>query len=92
VLTDEWCGLEDFYQPGEQILTGRHASDTLAALDMSDAQLQAIARAARERTLEEHTSHRRAKTLVAYLEELRSPARPPLLPDRVDDVTAEVRA
>jgi spore maturation protein CgeB len=72
VLSDQWCGLEDFYSPGEQILTARSASDTLAALDMSDAQLAAIGRAARERTLDEHTSRRRALQLVTYLEQLQS--------------------
>lgn len=73
VLSDEWCGLDDFYTPGQQVLVARHSADTLAALDMSDAQLRAIGRAARERTLEEHTSLHRAKQLIHYLEELRSP-------------------
>ena len=77
VLSDEWCGLDDFYTPGEQILVARDTADTLAALDMSDARLQAIGRAARERTLDEHTSLHRARQLVHYLEEIRSPA-PPL--------------
>jgi len=74
VLSDEWCGLDDFYTPGEQILVARTSADTLAALDRSDAELQAIGRAARERTLDEHTSLHRAKQLIHYLEELRSPS------------------
>lgn len=73
VLSDEWCGLEDFYTPGEQVLVAHSAEDTLAALDMTDAELQSIRRAARERTLDEHTSYRRAQTLLAYLDELDSP-------------------
>lgn len=76
VLSDEWCGLDDFYAPGKEILVGRYTSDALAALDMSDAQLRAIGRAARERTLDEHTSLHRAKQLIHYLEELRSAAHP----------------
>ncbi len=76
VLCDEWCGLDDFYTPGEQILVARYTSDALAALDMSDAQLKTIGRAARERTLDEHTSLHRARQLIHYLEELRSPSRP----------------
>ena len=75
VLSDEWCGLDDFYTPGEQVLVARNCADTLAALDLSDARLQAIGRAARERTLDEHTSMHRAKQLIHYLEELRSPSR-----------------
>jgi spore maturation protein CgeB len=74
VLSDEWCGIEDFYTPGEQILVARDTEDTLAALDMSDARLQAIGRAARERTLDEHTSLHRARQLIQYLEEIRSPS------------------
>lgn len=73
VLSDEWCGLEDFYTPGEQILVAHCFEDTLAALDMSDAKLQAVRRAARERTLDEHTSYHRALSLVRYLDELDSP-------------------
>jgi spore maturation protein CgeB len=74
VLSDEWRGLDAFYTPGEQILTARSATDTLAALDSSDAQLQSIGRAARERTLDEHTSRHRAEQLIGYLERLSTPA------------------
>lgn len=75
VLSDEWCGLDDFYTPGEQILVARDTADALAALDMSDARLRAIGRAARERTMDEHTSLHRARQLIHFLEEIRSPAR-----------------
>jgi spore maturation protein CgeB len=74
VLSDEWCGLEDFYTPGEQIVVAHCFEDTLAAMDMSDAELQAIRRSARERTLDEHTSHHRALSLIRHLDELDSPA------------------
>ena len=72
VLSDEWCGLDDFYTPGEQVLVARYCDDTLAALELSDAQLQSIGRAARERTLDEHTSLHRARQLIHYLEELQA--------------------
>lgn len=75
VLSDEWCGLDDFYTPGQQVLVAHNMADTLAALDMSDAELAAIGRAARERTLDEHTSRHRAISLIGFLEELRSPSR-----------------
>ncbi|MBL8270565.1 glycosyltransferase family protein [Steroidobacter sp.] len=76
VLCDEWCGLDDFYTPDQQILVARSSTDTLAALDLSDQQLQAIGRTARERTLDEHTSMHRARQLIHYLEELHSPPSP----------------
>lgn len=72
VISDEWCGLDDFYTPGEQILVARSSADILSALDLSDARLQQIGRDARERTLDEHTSLHRARQLIHYLEELRS--------------------
>ncbi|MDB5290880.1 MAG: hypothetical protein JWL69_2121 [Phycisphaerales bacterium] len=67
LLTDYWDGLESFYEPGSEILIARNASDVTAALELSDAELARIARAARERTLAEYTSERRAAELEAAL-------------------------
>jgi len=72
VLTDTWDGLDAFFTPGREVLTAERAEDTLAALQRED--LAAIARAARERTLDEHTSDRRARELVAFLEDARRSA------------------
>ncbi|MGH8179265.1 MAG: CgeB family protein [Steroidobacter sp.] len=72
LLTDAWPGLGEFYTPGSEILTARTADDTLAALDMDHGELRRIARAARQRTLDEHTCHHRARLLVRLLEETRS--------------------
>jgi spore maturation protein CgeB len=60
VITDCWQGLEDFFVPGEEILVARAAEDVLHALELSDAELTTIGRAARERTLAEHTATQRA--------------------------------
>lgn len=73
ILSDAWEGLELFFEPGREILTAGRTEDALAALDMTDAELSAVARAARERTLEQHTSDRRAGELLAYLEHASSP-------------------
>jgi spore maturation protein CgeB len=67
VLTDNWEGLDAFFKPGSEVLVVRTADDVLAALDMSDAELKAIARAARERVLAEHTSKHRTQELLALL-------------------------
>jgi spore maturation protein CgeB len=40
----------------------------MVAIEMSDAERAAMARRARERTLEEHTAERRASTLIALIE------------------------
>jgi spore maturation protein CgeB len=67
VLSDWWEGLDSFFEPGAEILIGRSTADALAALDLSDSELERIARAARERVLDEHTSAHRARELVSLL-------------------------
>jgi spore maturation protein CgeB len=79
VVTDDWEGLDAFFTPGEEIIVARTAADTVAALDLDRAEIARIANAARERTLAEHTSRRRAEELIAALDaaRTRSPARIP---------------
>ena len=67
VLTDRWDGLEDFFEPGRELLVADGSGDALAALDLGDAELAAIGAAARERTLQDHTSDRRADELLGLL-------------------------
>lgn len=67
VITDVWPGLTDFFTPDDEIVAAGSADDVLAALDRDDAELARIGRAARERTLTEHTSAHRATELVAAL-------------------------
>jgi spore maturation protein CgeB len=69
LLSDSWPGLEDFFTRGEEILLARHASDTLDALQMDGSELRQIAARARERTLDQHSSQRRAAELVALLQQ-----------------------
>jgi spore maturation protein CgeB len=69
LLSDTWPGLEDFYTPGSEILVAHDTDDALAAIDLPDAELAAIARRARERTLDEHTAARRVRTLMAALDD-----------------------
>ncbi|TNC74775.1 CgeB family protein [Rubellimicrobium roseum] len=67
LLSDTWAGLGDFFAPGTEILTARTTAEAIAALDLTDAELQRVSRAARERVLAQHTSAARAAELVAYL-------------------------
>jgi spore maturation protein CgeB len=69
VLTDSWQGLSDFFEPGSEILMASSTEDAMAALELSDEELSRIARAARERTLAEHTADRRATELIAAIED-----------------------
>jgi spore maturation protein CgeB len=74
ILSDTWPGLDEFYRCGSEILPADSSADTLAALELDDASLQRIARAARERTFDEHTSMHRARLLIELLEEARLPS------------------
>ena len=74
VLSDAWPGLDEFFVPGREILVARDTGDALAALDLDEASLRAIANAARERVLREHTSAHRARELVTLVRALASGA------------------
>ncbi len=68
LLSDCWEGLDEFFTPGEELLIAQTTEDAIAALQMSDAQLQRIARAARKRVLACHTADQRAADLEAAVE------------------------
>jgi spore maturation protein CgeB len=67
VVTDTWDGLDAFFTDDE-VITARSTADVAAALALDDAKLRRTAAAARERTLCDHTSDRRAAQFVAAIE------------------------
>ena len=67
IISDEFDGIDAFYEPGTEVLIAHSADDVLAALDLSDLELTSIARAARERTLAAHTSDHRAEEFLSAL-------------------------
>ncbi|MDQ6663461.1 MAG: glycosyltransferase [Acidobacteriota bacterium] len=68
VITDEWEGLDRFFTPGSEILIAHGPQDLIDALEMPHEQLKKLGAAARERTLAEHTSDKRAGELEAILQ------------------------
>ncbi len=68
VLSDWWEGLDEFFTPGEEILIANNSDEALGALDLGPEDLARVARAARERTLDEHTSAQRADHMLALME------------------------
>lgn len=68
VITDDWEGLDQFFEPGSEILVAKSTADVIDALGTSETALAAIAGRARERTLAEHTADRRASEMVSALE------------------------
>lgn len=67
ILSDDWTGLDEFFSPGEEILVARTTEDALRALRLPDGELDALARRARERALDEHNADRRARDLEQAL-------------------------
>jgi hypothetical protein len=68
LLSDAWEGLDAFFAPGHEILVASSTEEALAALDLLDAELRRIAEAARARALEEHSSARRSREMLALFE------------------------
>ncbi|MDG4902169.1 MULTISPECIES: glycosyltransferase [unclassified Mesorhizobium] len=79
IVSDDWPGLDDFFEPGCEILLAHSTDDVVAALGLSDGELEALRRRARERVLDEHTSARRAAELDRILvEAATAPASEPM--------------
>ncbi|NKE69817.1 CgeB family protein [Candidatus Manganitrophus noduliformans] len=68
LLSDLWEGLDQFFEPGTEILIARSAEEAIAAIESPEECLSKIARSARERALSAHTGERRADDLHQALE------------------------
>jgi spore maturation protein CgeB len=61
ILSDDWRGIEEFFEPGEEILLVKQTADVVDALSLDPDALAALASAGRRRTLAQHTSEHRAQ-------------------------------
>ena len=88
IVSDEWAGLETFFQPGVEIIVAHTTDDVIAALQLPEAEISRIAKAGRQRVLESHTAAHRA----AELERIFSAARgmPPIESFYQPQMVAEV--
>jgi spore maturation protein CgeB len=68
IVSDHWPGIDQFFTPGKEILIADSTEDVIDAMQMSDEQLQRIARAAAERVSSCHTAAHRAAELENLLE------------------------
>jgi spore maturation protein CgeB len=68
LLTDSFPGLEEFFEPGTEVLVAGSTEAALAALDMPVSDLARIGAAGRERTLSRHTGKERARELLQLCE------------------------
>ncbi|HYG99312.1 MAG TPA: glycosyltransferase, partial [Terriglobales bacterium] len=62
IVSDNWPGLNSFFEPGREILLPVSSDDVCRYItDIDDAELKRIGRRAQQRVLAEHTSERRAE-------------------------------
>jgi spore maturation protein CgeB len=67
IVSDEWEGLDHFFEAGKEILVASTTADSLAALNLDPDEKRAIGQRARERTLDCHTATERARDLERIL-------------------------
>jgi spore maturation protein CgeB len=71
IIGDHWTGIEEFFEPGREILLAEAGDQVLDYLThMKESERLAVARRARRRVLREHTAERRAQELEGYLRRL----------------------
>jgi spore maturation protein CgeB len=69
LITDSWQGLEDFLEPGREVLVAEDGAGVAALLaDLDPERAREIGEAALARVLAEHTYDRRAEQVEAVLE------------------------
>ncbi len=67
IVTDPWKGIDQFFEPGEEILVASTTEEMLDALDLPPPDRRALGLRALERTLDCHTSAQRAIDLERIL-------------------------
>jgi spore maturation protein CgeB len=67
IVSDRWTGLEELFEPGDDIVVAAGPDDVQRALAMPDARRKRIAVNGRRRVLAQHTSQHRSAELERYL-------------------------
>lgn len=71
IITDPWEGLDDFFEPGREILVARSAAELSSHLwELPEEERVALGQRARARVLGAHTSLHRAAELEGYVREV----------------------
>ena len=75
IISDDWPGLDAFFNPGSEILIVGDSEGVVSAItELPEEQRRGIGEAARRRVLANHTAARRAKELEAHLLRICQPA------------------
>jgi spore maturation protein CgeB len=68
IISDDWCGLEEVFRAGKEILIAHDGDEVLGYVrDMDEEERAAVGAAARSRVLASHTGEQRAAELEAHV-------------------------
>ena len=71
IITDHWPGLDQFFEPGAEVLVAESPDDVVRHLsEVPDAVRKTLSARARRRLLRAHTPSHRARALERYVEEV----------------------
>jgi spore maturation protein CgeB len=68
VVSDSWEGLDNFFEPGREIMVASSSSEVVDAITKNSEELLQIGKAARERVLSAHTADHRSREFVELME------------------------
>jgi spore maturation protein CgeB len=68
VISDSWEGLDEFFEPGGEILVASSADDVVNAIELGDEELRRVGKAARERVFSAHTADHRSREFLQLVE------------------------
>lgn len=70
IISDSWPGIEEFFEPGREILIAQDGDDVLEFISsLSSRERNEIGHLGRKRVLEKHTARHRARELEQYIQE-----------------------
>lgn len=70
IISDYWKGIEQFFEPGSEILIAESTDEVQQYLNYTDEERMQLSKQARNKILKNHTSRERAKELAGYIAEL----------------------
>lgn len=74
IISDDWEGLDAFFEPGREILIAHSAEESLFhLLETTEAERARLGQRARARVLGKHTARHRARELVSAVREVLAP-------------------
>jgi spore maturation protein CgeB len=64
VISDSWEGMDEFFEPGREILVATSADDVVNAIELGEEELRKIGKTAREKVFSAHTADHRGREFL----------------------------